>query len=460
MKSLLIGNGQEFALVKDAFAKTKNKIRIISENVSEYQIFRNKYGKEINLDCLLNGNFLTRSDLSKIDSIFISIYDRDLLSPILKAFWKLNLKQPIFVISTAINDQSKEKFPTFNFVPIQDLFSKQIQNIISKCEFLFRLQVLKTLVRPKEKVLIIIFENPDPDSIASAMALKTLFTKIKVSSTIAYTGVINRLQNRVLIQELGNKFFSISDLDLNHFDKFALVDAQPYFFKEQFDFDIVIDHHPKRDRVKAPFSDIRTKLGATSTIMTEYLINSGAHVGKRLATALLYGIKTDTGNFERHLTDDDIRSFRYLYSKADRNLLRRIELSEIPKEALPHFQYALKHKKTIRDMLYVNLGRIKIPEVHVMVADFLLRLDKISQVIVSAIFDHNLIIIFRNDGYKKDAGKLASLAFGSMGNAGGHKFMARAEIPYSVIAKLCKASDKNAVDKFILDRVKKYINKV
>jgi len=110
-------------------------------------------------------------------------------------------------------------------------------------------------------------------------------------------------------------------------------------------------------------------------------------------------------------------------------------------------------------MLYVNLGKIKTPEVHVMVADFLLRLEGVSSVIVSSVYDHNLIIIFRNDGYREDAGMLASRAFNEIGHAGGHKNMARAEIPCESLKKICKKFNKKNIDSYILRKINKFGNK-
>ena len=80
----------------------------------------------------------------------------------------------------------------------------------------------------------------------------------------------------------------------------ALVDVQPPYFDQPLGrVDLVVDHHPKRTPFKARFTDLRTGYGATSTIFTEYLRAIGMEPSQRLATALLYGIKTDTLFLER-----------------------------------------------------------------------------------------------------------------------------------------------------------------
>src|SRR5207344_3648453 len=77
--------------------------------------------------------------------------------------------------------------------------------------------------------------------------------------------------------------------------RLAMVDVQPPYFEQPLGrVDLVVDHHPKRTNFKARFADLRTGYGATSTIFTEYLRAAAIEPTQRLATALLYGIKTDT----------------------------------------------------------------------------------------------------------------------------------------------------------------------
>ena len=46
------------------------------------------------------------------------------------------------------------------------------------------------------------------------------------------------------------------------------------------------------------------------------------------------------------------------------------------------------------------------------------------------------MVIFRNDGLRKNAGALAQKAFGKAGSAGGHVSSARAEVPLAHIPDL------------------------
>ena len=100
-----------------------------------------------------------------------------------------------------------------------------------------------------------------------------------------------------------------------------MVDSQPHHHPafQGIDWSLVIDHHPilPEHPVTAPFVDIRPDYGATSSILTGYLLNLGIRPGKLLATALVYGIKADTLSFERHFIEADVKAFSALTRFAD-----------------------------------------------------------------------------------------------------------------------------------------------
>ncbi|MBC8457945.1 MAG: DHH family phosphoesterase, partial [Deltaproteobacteria bacterium] len=185
-------------------------------------------------------------------------------------------------------------------------FSKST-SLTEKCK---RLQEVVTF----EDTLAVLI-SADPDSIASALALKRFFWR-KVKKTLIYhINPIKRVDNRSLIRLLKIDQRHIRNLNGSEITKWALVDSQPHH-DDQFDryqFDIIIDHHPVGHQSTAQFVDIREDYGATSTIMTEYLRTAKIKPSPRLATALFYGIKTDTDNFTRPSLPNDINAFRYLY---------------------------------------------------------------------------------------------------------------------------------------------------
>jgi nanoRNase/pAp phosphatase (c-di-AMP/oligoRNAs hydrolase) len=319
-----------------------------------------------------------------------------------------------------------------------------------------QLHELRELFSPEDRLLILI--KPDPDSIASSLALKTLLLKSIKYATTAYDGEITRQENIALIKLLNIPMERVEEIDLAEFNRRAILDGQPthFDFLANRRFDVVIDHHPITKGYSASFKDIRPTYGSTSTIMTEYLNAARIKPTTRLSTALLYGIKTDTNNFERDTRPEDVWAFRYLFPRANKNVLRKIELSELSPEILDYFKMAFDKMKIFRDKIFVHMGEIDNPDVCVQLADFLMRVNNISSTVVSSVVDDHLVIILRSDGYRKNTGKMASKLFGDLGNAGGHKSAARAEIPLVNLTKRLRVLTEETVEKWIFRRIKGY----
>ncbi|MDH3347858.1 MAG: DHH family phosphoesterase [Desulfobulbaceae bacterium] len=280
-----------------------------------------------------------------------------------------------------------------------------------------------------DDVLLII--NADPDALASAMAVKRLLSYRVKNVTIGYPNEIRRLNNIAMVDRLKIPIERLHTLKVKEYDKRVLLDSQPSHLPcfEKIDFDIIIDHHPVTNGWDAKFIDIRPEYGAVSSIMVEYLRAANIKFSVNLATALFYGIKVDTQNFEKSAQLADGICFRYLFNIANRNLVRKIELTELRRSELKYFKIALNEVRVSKGRAYVHLGRVSTPDILVIIADFFNHVDKFDWVIVSGIHGEKLVVIFRCDGYRKNAGKLAQRTFSEYGSAGGHKEAARAEVP-------------------------------
>lgn len=291
------------------------------------------------------------------------------------------------------------------------------------------LQRLYQLFSHEDRLLILI--DPDPDSIASALALKRLLWHRLQSCVIAPIRPITRPQNQRMVQLLGITLTPLAEVNPAEFSRKALVDNQPghHELLGGHNYDAIIDHHPRLPETKARLVDIRPEYGATSTILTEYLREARIRPSLKLATALYYGIKTDTSNFELPATEADVRAFHHLFGFTRRPLVRRLEFAEYSLPMLRYFQQALNRYRIRHNRLYVFLGPVTAPDILVMLAEFFLRIGEISWTVVGGIFDDRLVVIFRNDGLRKNAGRLAIRAFGKLGSAGGHAASARAEVP-------------------------------
>ena len=166
-------------------------------------------------------------------------------------------------------------------------------------------------------------------------------------------------------------------------------------------FDVVIDHHPVTDGWDATFIDIRPEYGAVASIMVEYLRAAGIKPSVALATALFYGIKVDSQNFEKNMHLADGISFRYLFNIANRNLVRKFELTELRRSELKYFKIALSEVKSRKGRAYVHLGRVWTPDILVIIADFLNHVDKFDWVLVSGVHGEKLVVIFGVTGIEK-----------------------------------------------------------
>jgi nanoRNase/pAp phosphatase (c-di-AMP/oligoRNAs hydrolase) len=319
-------------------------------------------------------------------------------------------------------------------------------SIAERCKRLFE------IITPDDSVAVII--DADPDAMASALALKRLFWRKVKKTLIFHINTIKRADNVALVKLLKIKQSHIRNLNSGEFTKRAIVDSQPHHneLMGKHRYDIIIDHHPLGEKSAASLVDIREDYGATSTILTEYLRAAKIKPSPRLATALFYGIKTDTDNFARPTTPNDVNAFRYLYQFANINIIKKIESSEMTKETLSDFRTALENLTFIKDRAFIHMGKVDNPDILVIMADFFLKMGEATWCIVSGIYGQKLIIILRNAGFRLDAGKTAKRLFGKWGSAGGHKSAARAEIPLNEI----KSAHHEASEyrQFVLGKIK------
>src|SRR5574340_1512999 len=194
-----------------------------------------------------------------------------------------------------------------------------------------RLQQLRKVTDAAERVGLLLQDDPDPDGIASAIALRTVLGRNRATTPLFSFGMTTRAENVAMLRLLDVTVEPADTESLRAFPCVALLDVQPAYFGERVSrANVVIDHHPRVSPIEADYIDLRPQYGATSTILTEYLEASEADVSQRLATALLYGIKSDTLMLNRETGPADLRAFINLYPLQNYNVLRRIERPELP----------------------------------------------------------------------------------------------------------------------------------
>ncbi len=301
---------------------------------------------------------------------------------------------------------------------------------------------------------VLVMINADPDAIASAMAVKRLLWRRTSKVNICSISAIKRPDNVAMVEFLGVKIIKPEEIKKDYYSRFVIVDSQPGHNEvyQNFKYDVIIDHHPRGDD-EATFKDVRPEYGATASMMVEYIKASGIKPSVNLATGLFLGIKTDTDGFIRHSVEADIKAFRFVFKYANKHLVNRIEHAEISPGYLKFFQKAIEEGKSVRGKKIVHLGHVSTPDICVMIADFFMKVTNVRWSIISGISGKKLVVIFRSDGVRKDCGKVAFAAFGDIGSAGGHKAMARAEIPVEALNDLINIEDEKKTAQWIVRKI-------
>ncbi len=385
------------------------------------------------------------------DRVLVHIPRGKALSQCLRALHQVSPDAPI----TALLDHNVEPLDHWKdkvlFVPTQQLGSVCLLTEMEKAATRRSLSSVRTLFRGAEKVLLLVQDDPDPDGLASALALRALLGRNRLTAVIGSFGEVKRPENMAMIRLLDIHVTLLSPEDFKGFDRVALLDVQPFHSPDiPTQVDLVIDHHPRRTNYSAKIKDIRPRYGATSTIMTEYLVASDTPISQRLATALLYGIKTDTQLLGRDTTPMDVSAFAELYPKANYALLRRIDRPQFPRGDMPALSQALENAHIVDDILFAYMGPLTREDVIPYIADFCLEVEGVEWSVVSGLYEGRLIVSIRNYGALRHAGEVTKAAFESYGSAGGHKAMAKAVVPLDQIPLDCLDHESWVRDRFLV----------
>ncbi len=298
-----------------------------------------------------------------------------------------------------------------------------------------KLQQLEKQLEGRSAMLIVLQDNPDPDALAAAVGLRRLANELgDVSCSIASGGRVGRSENRALVRYLQLNLRLMDEIDLSRFDLIAMVDTQPGQGNNSLPSDVkpdlVIDHHPVQPASrKLPFSDIRSKYGATCTILFEYLWVAGVKMDVDLATALLYGIRSDTQDLGRETTQADIEAYSVLYLMANKRALGAIQRGRVPSDYFCVLASALDRARICGNSIYCDLGEIENADMISEVADLLLRHEDIDWTLCWACVNGDTLLSLRTSLGNQDAKKVLKLVVGKKGTAGGHRSMAGGQIP-------------------------------
>lgn len=308
----------------------------------------------------------------------------------------------------------------------------------------------------KDRVYIQMHNYPDQDAIASAFGLKTLLESSGVNATICYHGPIDKFNTLKMIEQLHIDIVEDFDITVNEMDEIILIDGQLGNVNiEPIYGNIIacIDHHPISLKQDYRFSDIRSDCGACSTIIADYFMEKNIELPIEVATALLYGIKMDTSNLTRRVSNLDLDMFSYLYKKADIDMLVQFDNCSLRREDLIAYQDAIS---TLRICDYVGIAKIGYDCSEAIigtVSDFLLTLAEVKVSLVYAYRVGGLKFSVRSENKDIDAGRIIREALEGIGDGGGHNQMAAGFVPN--LSDYTKVSE---IASIVTDRVIQLVN--
>ncbi|HEX9024649.1 MAG TPA: DHH family phosphoesterase [Geobacteraceae bacterium] len=289
-------------------------------------------------------------------------------------------------------------------------------------------------LRGRGKIAIVVHDNPDPDCLASALALRHLFVmKLGKDAVITFSGMIGRSENLAMAKELQIPLTPLGLVDLKEYQVVCMLDTQPgtgnNSLPQDTRVDIVIDHHPLKERTReCRWYDVRVDYGATTTVLYEYLLSQEVPIGTALATALFYAIKSETQDLGREANHPDKEAYIRLFPLSNKKLLYEITHPKLPIEYFQTVGNALENTRIYGRAMVANLQEIVFPEVVAEMADFLLRLEEIETVLCMGLYNAEMILSIRTTRHDLNAGEIIRRLVAGMGTAGGHGMMAGGKI--------------------------------
>ncbi len=374
-----------------------------------------------------------KADLSPSSCVLIQDSHRRGLGRVIKAALDAG-GMLIYVIGTrgdpAREQALKEEFPEITYVTLAELMATPLTTELSRSMTRGKVQQYQRYFQDADRVLILLHNDPDPDAMASGLALRTLLRRNKQTAIIGAVQNVTRPENLRMKHLLDIHVETVTSADFGNFERIATVDVQPHYFGDSLErADLVIDHYPEQANHNAYLKDIRPNYGSTCTILTEHLRAVDFDISERIATAMLYAIKSDTLFFARQTNRVDLEAFSHLYPLSDAALIRKMEGADLSLDRLDVITRAVRDGTMAEQVFSAFLGKVPREDYITYAADFFLDLEDVRWTIISGLVNEMLVISVRNLGYTRNAGEFVKRWFSDIGSAGGHRAMAKAVVP-------------------------------
>ena len=454
---IILGCGLTGTALAQALKRMNMEVTIVDKDPDRVEELKEQNFNAIVGDMALTTT-LVKAGINKAIACVITISD---IAKTKKTIETIKTNYPeVFVLAKASGPSEKEvltKSKTDVVITPTIAFCRAVTSDVERLEPEVRFKKLRKILKAvKGKMAIVCHDNPDPDCLASALALKILCEYHEIECDVLYGGKIDHQQNRAFVNLLGLNLTHVPDkIDTSEYEKIAFIDHSGdncTIMPEKGRVHIIIDHHQTNNIPKnVDFVDVKI-IGATSTILTEYLVLAGIELNSLLATALMYGIIVDTANFRRGVTHDDIEVLKMLLEYVDFDVLDKVETSTISLETMDVLAKAIKNRRVEGSYLISNVGFVTARDSLPQAADYLLKLEGLSTIVIFGVFENSVEISARSNDVRVNTGEVMKTAFSDLGKTGGHSSSAGARIDLGLFGM---AEDKSVVLKVIEEVVQK-----
>jgi nanoRNase/pAp phosphatase (c-di-AMP/oligoRNAs hydrolase) len=276
------------------------------------------------------------------------------------------------------------------------------------------------------QILVVMHDNPDPDAIAAGWGIHELIReRLPARVRLVAGGAIVRAENKHMVDLLHPPIELLDYVEVDAGTAAVLVDcsaeANNHVLTRQHIQPVgIIDHHANGRSASAAFVDIRSDAAASATIVASYLQEQGVELGPKLATAMLYAVRSETCGHETHFSPMDRAVLPWLTEHGDPALLAEIENAPLTRDYFGDLLLALQNTFLYDEAAICFLPRATGAEIVGEVADMLIRCDEIKMVMCASMIDDDLLISARTRPGSGSAARLLSTALEGIGGAGGH----------------------------------------
>ncbi|MDH5541700.1 MAG: DHHA1 domain-containing protein [Nitrospinota bacterium] len=404
---------------------------------------------------ILNLDSIESYGLNSRDRVVVNIFKEPNIESVIARLRSFSSDVPILLLSQFDMQDISNRDPSIDTFRISDMLKEGVQEKWRHLNIKRKVRNLRNAVDPAKELLILTQDDPDPDAIASGMALREVLGRDFESAPIVTMKKVSRNENVNMINLLGIAVKEVSEKTLLEADQIAMVDVQPSVFQLDFssNLKIIVDHHPGAKDYSVPFQDIQVEFGATSSMFTEYLLAEGAELSTNLSTALYYGIKTDTLLFGREVSKYDFIAFSRLWHKANHTQISRMERPNLKQDDIGMYIKALKDYEIKNRSLFVPLGKVQKDNIVPRLADFVVQIGNTEFIVVWGIIGEEVTFSARSLSPRIHAGEVMQNSFQMIGSAGGHQSMARATVPMKKLRKELKAMTNRSMKEKIISRI-------